>query len=204
VLEIIGAGLGRTGTSSLRRALGMLGWPTFHMVDLFGVPERVSHFIDAEAGRPVDWPAMFDGFTAAVDYPAALYWRQLMAAYPDAKVLLSVRPADAWYRSTRGTIYESGRRRVASGKEATPLQQYVRDAVWNGQFGGRFEEPEHAMAVFEQHNAAVIAAVPPERLLVYEVGSGWEPICAFFGLDVPSEPYPHANSSADFKAKMDS
>lgn len=201
-LKIIGAGLGRTGTRSLKTALETLGFPTFHMTDLFARTDRLPHFEDALAGRPVDWEALFDGYTATVDYPAALFWRQQRTAYPDARVILSARPAEAWYTSARRTIYESGRRRIARGEPANELQDFVQRCIWRGQFGGRFEEPEHARAVYERHNAAVRSEVPADRLLEYAPGAGWAPLCAFLGVPEPDVPYPHVNTSAEFTSRM--
>lgn len=200
-LHVVGAGLGRTSTRSMKEALGILGLPTFHMTDMFQHESRLVHFERAEAGHEVDWDAMFEGYLASIDYPACRHWRQLAAAYPDAKVLLTVRPAAEWYRSVRRTIYEVSRRRDGAGE--SPLARYIDGAIWGGDFGGRFEEPEHAMAVYEAHNAAVIAEVPPERLLVYEVGAGWEPLCAFLDMPVPDVPYPRLNTSEEFIARLD-
>lgn len=196
-LAIIGAGLGRTGTRSMKAALDHLGFVTHHMTEMFGHPERVVHLADALDGKPVDWDAMFEGYTAMVDYPGALFWEPLMHRYPDAKVLLTVRDPGRWWESVEGTIYpKSGVRRD------TPLHRWIRRAVWDGQFQGRFDDRPFAEQVFRDWNQRVIDTVPRDRLIVYEVGSGWAPLCEGLGIDVPDTPYPHVNTRAEFQARL--
>ncbi len=201
-LEIIGAGLGRTGTRSLKDALSLLGWPCLHMMDMFELRERVEHWEDAAAGRRVDWTALFAGFSATVDYPACLYWRELMRAYPQAKVVLTLRPTDEWYASSMRTIYAVGRARRARGELGSRLAQYMGSAIWAGQFGGRFEDESYAKQVYEAHNQAVREGVPSDRLIVCELGSGWRPLCEGLGVDVPEADYPHRNTRGQFIERM--
>lgn len=200
-LEVIGAGPGRTGTKSLQTALTMLGLgPCHHMVEVFAHPRSMSLWIEAGAGRP-DWDAIFADYRSMVDYPGAVYWRELAAYYPVAKVLLSVRDPDQWFDSTQATIFapNSGVDQ-ASPNPDTPMAAFFRS------FSGGFRDRIHDRAVmtdyFRRHVAEVKAAISPERLLVYEVGSGWEPLCGFFGVPVPAEPYPSENSRAAFAARV--
>jgi hypothetical protein len=217
-LQIIGAGFGRTGTLSLKEALETLGFaPCYHMVTLFAQPERLRAWSEAAdhkaRGEPTDWMAVFDGFRATVDWPGCAYWRELVAAFPEAKVLLTVRDPDRWYDSAANTIYrmtapetEAGRAAMADAFPAEIAAQlhatgaFVNELIWQGTFGGRFSDREHAIRIFNEHNAAVIAEAPPERLLVYEVKEGWAPLCRFLGVAVPEDlPFPHVNDSESFR-----
>src|SRR6185437_3611255 len=108
-LEVIGSGLGRTGTKSLQTALNRLGFgPCHHMVEVFMHPESMGLWVEAAAGRP-DWDAIFRDYRSAVDYPSAAYWRQLADYYPDAKVIHTVRDPDKWFESTQATIFNPNR-----------------------------------------------------------------------------------------------
>ena len=201
-LKVIGAGLGRTGTSSLKLALEHLGFgPCYHMKELMADDGRLSHWLDAEAGRPVDWEALFEGYSAAVDYPASPYWRELSERYPAAKIILTVRDPAKWYESVSTTIRQASRRGYADGN---PISHMVTRTVWDGQFSGRFEDPEHAMRVFQDYNQKVIDEADPSRLLVYSSGDGWEPICGFLEVPVPDQPYPRSNTRQEFQDRMNS
>ena len=220
-LEVIGAGFGRTGTFSLKAALEALGFgPCLHMTSVFADTARARRWHDAARrkarGEPIDWPRVLGRHRATVDWPGAFFWHELAAAYPDAKIVLSVRDPDRWYDSAHATIY--GLRRLASGSRRTALpfalaralvpgaRQVLRmsDAViWDGTFGGRFDDRAHAIDVYQRHVAAVQAAIPPERLLVYDVAAGWEPLCAFLGIDPPvGVPFPRLNDADAFRRKM--
>ena len=200
-LKVVGSGLGRTGTLSLKHALEQLGFaPCHHMVEVFAKPESVSWWVDAGEGRP-DWDRIFEGYSAAVDYPTAAYWRELAAHYPDAKVLHTVRDPDSWFDSTQATIFAPG-----GGVDAALTQPDSPMSAFFLSFSGRFRDNVHDRAFmtdyFRRHSAEVKATIAPERLLVYEVGSGWEPLCEFFGVRVPSEAYPSENTRADFQARV--
>ena len=200
-LESVGAGLGRTGPKSLQTALGMLGFgPCHHMVEVFAHPESVPLWIAAGAGRP-DWDAIFKDYRSMVDYPGAAYWRELADHYPDAKVLLSLRDPDQWFDSTQATIFAPGGGvDQAMANPDSPLAAFFHS--FSGKFSAHIHDRAGMTDYFRRHNAAVKAAIPPERLLVYEVGSGWEPLCRFFGVPIPAEPYPSENSRADFQARV--
>jgi len=196
-LQVIGAGFGRTGTNSLQVALEKLGFgPCHHMRELFAHQEQSPTWQAAYRGEPVDWRSFLAGYRACVDWPACTFYRELMEAFPDAKVLLSVRDPDRWYESARETIYAFPSitprwlRWVAS-----PLRAILDTSkpIWEKVFDGRFEDKAYAISVFEAHVAEVKRVVPPERLLVYEVTQGWEPLCEFLGVPVPDEPFPRLN-----------
>ena len=193
-LKVIGAGFGRTGTASLKLALEtLLGAPCYHMSEVLGRAGHVQLWQHAAAGQP-DWDAIFDGFAASVDFPAAHYWRELADYYPDAKVLLSVRDAERWFESTQATIFSKQLQAIQNG---TIWAEMIKATI-NDHLDGDLNDRAAMVAAFERHNAAVTAAFGPERLLVFEAGQGWGPLCEFLGVDEPSEPYPHINSSQDF------
>jgi hypothetical protein len=196
-LQVIGTGLGRTGTKSLREALARLGFgPCDHMVENFEHQERFALWDEAlrrkNAGEPIDWRPLLAGFRAIVDWPGAYFWRELTSAHPAAKIVLTVRDPERWYDSIRATIFSLRDDELPAGP---------RDMIFNRTFGGRLTDREHCQAVFAGHNRAVREAIEPHRLLVFDVKEGWEPLCAFLGVPAPElEPFPHVNDTAAFKA----
>ena len=212
-MRVIGAGFGRTGTTSLKSALETLGFaPCYHMTEVFARPRDAATWRAAWRGEPVDWDAMLGFYEAAVDWPACTFYAELTERYPEAKVLLSVRDPERWYESTRTTIYELSRvtaasrtARVAFGfMSLLTFGGFARtgageEIIWNGTFDGRFEERAHAIGVLERHNEEVKRRVPPERLLVYEVKEGWGPLCEFLGVPEPDEPFPRLNDAAEMR-----
>ena len=194
-LKVIGSGLGRTGTKSLQTALSRLGLgPCHHMVEVFAHPESMALWIEAGAGRP-DWDAIFADYGSAVDYPTAAYWRELATHYPDAKVIHSLRDPDQWFDSTQATIFAPQSLTNAPG----PLQAFFASFV--GSLREHLHDRAYMTDYFRRHTEEVKATIPAERLLIYEAGDGWSPLCAFLGVPVPDEPYPSENSRADFVAR---
>jgi hypothetical protein len=194
-LRIIGAGLGRTGTLSLKLALEQLGFgPCYHMLEVFREPaKRVPHWERVSLGEAVDWDEVFAGFQATVDWPACNYYRELMVRYPDARVILSVRDAASWFASTQATILDDV---PAAGRP--PFIRRVVDAV----IGEDWHDRDRLMAAFERHNAAVRTHVPAHRLLEFRASDGWAPLCAFLGVPVPATPYPRVNSTEEFRSRF--
>jgi hypothetical protein len=203
-LEVVGAGFGRTGTNSLKLALEQLGLgPCHHMFEVRDRPEQIRFWAAAARGERSDWDTAFAGFRSAVDWPSAHFWRQIAAYYPQAKVILTVRPGQEWLKSIHATIHESLKGR---NERATALArehgEMAYDIVETRTFGGRLADPEHALAVFRAHVAAVKAEIAPERLLVYDVKEGWEPLCRHLGVPVPATPFPRTNSTEEFRARV--
>jgi hypothetical protein len=211
-LEVIGAGFGRTGTMSLKVALEKLGFgPCYHMTEVFANPEHVELWEAAARGEPLDWDKVFGDYRATVDWPGASFYEGLMEKYPDAKVILTVRDPERWYESARSTIYNV--QNVASSPVFSLAALFVprlrdlrraalmaADLVWKRTFDGKFEDREHAIEVFERWNEEVKERVPPEKLLVYEVKEGWEPLCEFLGTTVPKDkPFPHHYDRKTFR-----
>ncbi|TDD36590.1 sulfotransferase family protein [Actinomadura sp. KC06] len=204
MIQIIGAGFGRTGTLSLKTALERLDFgPCHHMLGMLERPSELDGWEDAANGRPV-WDEIYRGYRSTVDWPGARFWRELTRHYPDAKMILTERDPDRWYESARDSIY-----RVAMAEDdgsdpvLAQLRRMAKAVVWNGLFGGRFEDADYAKAVFTRHNAAVRREIPAGRLLVFDVAEGWEPLCRFLDVPVPDEPFPHQNDRARFTEMLD-
>lgn len=203
-LKIIGAGFGRTGTLSLKAALEMLGFgPCYHMVEVFQNPDHMAIWSVAADGAPPDWRAFMKDYRAGVDWPVCHFWRELAGAFPQAKILLTERDADAWYESISKTIFEQlGRVEELAGVPVFGAQtRMAHTMLVEKTFDGRLDR-DHVVSVYRAHNESVKRTVPPERLLAYDVAQGWEPLCAFLGVAVPAAPFPHTNSTAEFRAKI--
>jgi hypothetical protein len=204
-MDVIGAGFGRTGTMSLKAALEHLGFgPCMHMICVMEDPSLASHYVRALKGDREALVEALRGFRSTVDWPTTFFWRELIGEFPKAKVILTERDPAMWFESASSTIFSAGRRaRDAGGAREMPpdLREMVNGTVIQGEFGGRIDDREHAIRVFEEHNAAVRAEVPADRLLVFEVARGWEPLCDFLGVPVPEEPFPRTNDRAAFEAR---
>src|SRR5215207_4995001 len=215
-MRVIGAGFGRTGTTSLKAALEELGFgPSYSLSEVFRNPEHVGFWEAARRGEDVDWEGFLSGYEVAVDWPACSFYEELMQAFPGAPVILTVRDPAPWYESTRSTIY--GLRRLNTGPlllraafalagpfvpGPTGTVRLADRLVWEGTFDGRFEDRDYAMEVFERHNEAVLGRVPPERLLVFDVREGWAPLCNFLGVEVPDGPFPRLNEARQMRRRL--
>ena len=198
-LNVIGAGLGRTGTLSLKFALEALGvGPCYHMMEVFRLPKAPGQWARAADGETMDWEEVFEGFNSTVDWPACDFYAELAELYPDAKVILSVRDADGWYESTQATIFRE------SNHASAPPQwvEMFKKLIVRNKFGGDLHTRDHVIGVYERHNDEVRRTIPAERLLEYRPGDGWEPLCAFLGVPVPDAPYPKTNSTEEFQARV--
>lgn len=201
-LRIVGAGLGRTGTASLKAALErLLEGRCYHMFEAWERPQDVPVWHAAVRGEPVDWDALLAEYVATVDWPACAFWDDLAAANPDALVLLSTRESPGqWWASMERTI-------VPRIKSAVPAddEELVRHRAMVTELLERFdpgwEDPAAAMAAYEAHNERVRGSVRPDRLIDWRPGDGWAPICDALGMSVPAEDFPHENTTADFRAR---
>ena len=199
-LKVVGAGVGRTGTNSLKLALEqLLGGKCHHMFEVISDPTvQVPLWTNAIEGGEVDWSSMPPGFVSLVDWPGASFWRELSAANPDALVLLSVRDPEAWYRSASNSIFLVFE---AVPPELRPwFESMLR--LLGERFSDRLDDPTAMMDAFERHNAAVRKEIPSQRLLEWTPTDGWEPICERLGLDVPDEPFPKTNELNDWRANF--
>jgi hypothetical protein len=192
-LKVIGAGFGRTGTDSMREALNILGvGPCHHMVEVNTSEDQKRKWRAFVQGAPAEWEQLFAGYGSCMDWPSAHYWRELIAFYPQAKVVLTYRTAESWWQSFEQTILRGIQ--MSTEPESLGLA-LIRDKV----FSGRPDDRALAIARYEENVKAVRATVAPERLLVHSLGDGWEPLCAHLGVPVPAQAYPSRNSASDFQ-----
>lgn len=199
-LRVVGVGMGRTGTTSLQLALQrLLDAPCYHMSETFRRPDDVGVWHRAVRGDLPIWSEVFAGYRATVDEPGTLFWRELLDAYPGSIALLSTRPSADWYRSMDQTVLELARRPMPPGM-AEWAAMYL--DMLDYQYPDGWDDADAAIAVFERHNAEVRATVPAERLVEWQPGDGWQPLCSALGLPVPDEPFPHANSTAEFRTGL--
>lgn len=200
-LKVIGAGLGRTGTASLKLALEQLGFgPCYHMGEILPrVEERVPLWIEAGKGNP-DWDRIFDGYQSATDYPSCSFWREQAAYYPDAKVILSTRDAEGWFESVNTTIMSPD---VNAWLRSNPLmKEFFERCVW-ADFEPHILDRDYMVNYFRAREEAIKAELPPERLLVFNVKEGWDPLCDFLGVDVPDTEFPRVNSRDETRKLLD-
>jgi len=199
-LKVIGAGLGRTATFSMKFALEHLGLgPCYHMAEVFaGARRNVPLWLDVVQGNP-DWDTIFEGFQSTTDYPACSYWRELSDYYPDAKVVLTVRDSDSWFDSVSETIFSERMQGTLAG---SPVGAMMQGTVFKA-FDGRVRDRAFMTDWFERRNQQVIDALPPDRLLVFSPKEGWEPLCRFLGVPVPDRPFPRVNSRDEIEQASD-
>src|SRR6266511_1189147 len=188
-MQVIGAGLGGPGTLQAKAALERLSFgPCYHIKEIQQHPEQTAFWQAVANGGPDDWDALFGAYESSVDFPACVVYAELMEAYPDAKVLLTVRDPERAYERVRETIY-----RISTSPDSpfpAALRQVFDTLVWDRVFGGDFDDRASALAAHRRWDDDVKARVPADRLLVYDVDDGWEPLCGFLGENVPAEPFP--------------
>lgn len=211
-LAVIGAGFGRTGTWSTFTALNRLGFPCYHMQEVILNKDNEGHLdfwrrvANSPPGTPHDWNRVFANYTATVDNPGCCVWRELMAAYPEAKVLLTLHPkgAEAWYDSTIDTIYFTEKLWQFKVLEwLTPFGRKLGDVshklIWGRTLKGVMGDRAKAVERYNAHIEEVRSAVPPERLLIFSVAEGWGPLCRFLAVPEPSERFPQLNDRESIK-----
>lgn len=214
-LQVIGAGFGRTGTLSLKRALEALGLTCYHMTELMGDPENRRHlkFWDRVAmnppGRQHPWQVVFERYGAALDFPACCVWRELHAAFPDTKVILTVHPEgpDAWYDSTVETIYRTETSSFLAflslfNPRLRKFRSVSRTLIWQRFLKGTMGNKSDAIRRYEEHVNEVKALIPSQQLLVYSVDQGWDPLCRFLGREVPDRDFPFVNRRAQTQRQI--
>jgi Sulfotransferase domain len=216
-LQVIGAGLCRTGTLSLKLALESLGFgPCYHMSELLNDPSRVKYWRELHRTGSTDFAALFAGFRSSVDYPGARFYKELLARNPDARVILTLRDPESWYKSTLATVYANvpvtlGAKLKSAWqllrnrhlRKAFPVLKFTQDALWNDQFGGRLGDRAHALNVFEAHTQEVRRVVPAAHLLVFDVREGWDPLCRFLDVPVPKTAFPRSNERDYFLSNVE-
>jgi len=200
MLRIIGAGLGRSGTRSLHEALTMLGYRSLHFDQT-----RLNDVLIGAESKP-DF-RRYDDVDAVTDLPASWFYRELFAAYPDSKVILTVRDPEEWWRSilahfTYYSVREDSRMKHKIGKflglrglmedDYHQFRRRLRNLVYGSPTPKEFLYKKR----FADHNNLVIATIPADRLLIMDVcaGDGWEKLCPFLSVPIPNTPFPHAHA----------
>ena len=199
-LSVIGAGFGRTGTLSLKVALETLNLgPCHHMEEVFTNPGQLPFWKAAIDGKDMDWDQVFAGFSSTVDWPSTHYWRELSEHYPQARVLLSVRPVEIWCKSFAATI-----RKLLEMKDSIP-DEYVRSILDMAYqmiavetFDDAMHDEDRLRAAFQQRIDEVTASIDSERQLVFDVAEGWGPLCRFLDRPVPDVEFPNINNQEEF------
>jgi hypothetical protein len=213
-MKLIGAGLPRTGTLSQKVALEMLGLgPCYHMVNVLGDLDQAEPWQRALDGQ-ASWDEIFDGFQSTVDWPGSFFYKELADHYPEAKVLLSTRDSAAWEKSMRDTIWglfygDMLMRDLATarGRVDSKWKSYMEmmEGMWE-QSGlinaGPDTTAEDMQAAMERYHQEVQSSIPADRLLVWSVQEGWEPLCEFLELPIPDTPFPRLNDSKVFAERV--
>lgn len=184
---------------SLKAALEYLGYgPCYHMKVALTHPWQLRFFLRAKAGKKVDWRRFLKRYRSAIDWPVSDFYRELSGIYPDATVILTVRDPEEWYESMLNSIHPV--------MDAFPfwfpkdVKKVHHDIIWNGRFKGYFTDRTRAIDIFNQYIGEVRSAFPAERILVFDVREGWEPLCRFLGVPVPPDKeFPHKNDTRQFR-----
>jgi hypothetical protein len=214
-LKVIGTGQPRTGTFSLKLALERLGFgPCFHMLTLIEEhPEHIKYFTAARDGKPVAWKELFDSYGSAVDVPAALYARSILEAYPDAKIIHTVRDPEAWYGSVAKTVFKASQPSplkkfltLIKLPFSPAIQKRLPVLAYAGRmirelYGPNLKDKESVLKAHQRYEEETLKSLPKDKVLIFSVKDGWEPLCAFLGVPVPNEPFPKANSTEEFTAR---
>lgn len=200
MLKVIGAGISRTGTFSFKLAMEKLGFiKCHHMMEVIDNPEQATEFLAAARGEQIDWKILYRGYQACCDFPSCYFWHELMGQFPEAKVVLTVRDPESWYKSMSETILPSLMQSLDTF--GSPTAKMGEELIKHRFLGDRLDDKTHVIDAFNRHNQAVRDTVPADRLLEFDARQGWEPLCAFLGVPVPDEPYPKTNSLDEFLQK---
>jgi len=214
-LKVIGTGMGRTGTHSLKLALEQLGFgKCYHMFELFQNPAGLAYFKKAESGKEVDWDTLFSGYSSAVDYPVVRYHKQVMKKYPDAKIIHTVRDPEAWYQSASETIFWASKPSIGRKLQmmarmpfSSALRKRFPVLIFDGklldrEFGTDLKNKKAVIQKYNDYNESVVKNIPKQNLLVYNLKEGWQPLCNFLDVPVPSAPFPKSNTREDFMSMV--
>jgi hypothetical protein len=215
-IKIIGAGLPRTGTNTLKSSLEKLGYTkTYHMKELLVHPENLTYWQTLKETGTTQWDELYNGYQASVDFPAYPWYKEHMKQYPDAKVILTVRPFEKWHSSVYSTIWQAGPQTVPQKiamltkllfnprlRSVIKCVKLAKEMIFGVSFQGRFLDKDFAEKMFNKHIEDVKAYVPADKLLVFDVSEGWGPLCNFLGVPEPAEPLPHLNKRENFKEML--
>lgn len=212
--QVIVAGMPRTGTESIKRALEILygnGARAYHMTEVLNRPKHLEIWSDLAFGRrQVDqlvWKQLLDGYIATTDLPCAFYFQELAEAFPDAKVVLTVREESEWFESYCRLLVAIHRFRFL--RFLPPLDQFFPYGAKLSQFifgDHAFDESGPVREViidgYRRHNERVRKSIAPNRLLEFDIQQGWKPLCEFLEFDVPQSDFPHLNAGTSGPSKI--
>lgn len=216
-IKIIGAGLPRTGTNTLKVALATLGYcnHVYHMKELLVNPERLHYWKTLDETGDTNWEALYEGYDGTVDFPGYPWYKEHMKRYPDAKVILTVRGFESWYKSVDSTVFRAGPQTPVEkikmlsklllssrARKVVKVIKWFKKVFFAERLQGKFGDKEFAKKFWENHIAEVKAHVPADKLLVYDVSEGWGPLCNFLGVKEPKDPIPHLNKKENFKEML--
>lgn len=208
-VKVIGAGFGRTGTSSFKEALEILGFgKCYHMREV--VPNgHVDHWMKICDDKEFKFISdMLDksGYRSTSDHPSCLFWQEQLKAYPSAKVVLTTRDPNSWYKSWMNTVANLqtdcdscpfGVRVFMGMQFFGSFGKMTSRVVTDYSFHGDWSK-QNMIKCYCDHVESVKLLCPPEKLLIFDAADGWEPLCAFLGVPVPNRPYPRLNSTDEF------
>ena len=201
-LKIIGASFGRTASLSLKKALEILGYTNcYHMSEVVTKPEHSELWLRAWK-REFIWDDIFDGYQAAVDWPVAAFWPQLMEAYPEAKIILSTREPEAWYESAKNTIFKSMDEGINSKNQAIRKRILMaKEIIVDGTFNGKLNDKKHCIKIYNENIARCKKEVDSDRLITFNPKDGWDSLCKQLACPIPNVDYPFINTTKEFEAR---
>ena len=202
MIKVIGAGFGRTGTHSLATALEILGFrPCYHMLELQRNPNHINFWSKVLEKQNADWQEFFQPHNSTVEWPAVSFLSQILAAFPEAKLVLTLRDPDDWYESAADTIFDA---LEISLHNPNPDQQdqarFARRLILRRVFSNKYKDNDFVLGIYKRQISSAIEQVPREPLLLYCISEGWESLCAFMEIEPPGKPLPWVNKRAEFMA----
>lgn len=209
-LKVIGTGYGRTGTHSLKLALEQLGFgKCYHMIELVKKPDEIIYFENAAKNKEVDWDKLFENYQSGCDFPVCIFYKELLKKYPDAKVVHTIRDAESWYKSFSDTIFKVSRpklRDILKIMMRLPfhpeLIKTLRVFKFNDSYLKKtfedYDNKEKCITAYNKYNEGIIESLPRNKLLIFNVKKGWQPLCDFLNVPVPHTLFPLSNTTAEF------
>jgi len=215
-IKIIGAGLPRTGTNTLKQSLEQLGHKrVYHMKELLVYPDKLHYWKTLDETGDTNWDELYEGYDGTVDFPGYPWYKEHMKRYPDAKVILTVRDFEGWYKSVDSTVFRAGPQTPIEkikmlgkllfntrARKVVKCIKWFKKVFFADELQGKFGNKDFAKKFWEDHIAQIKSSVPEDKLLVYDVRDGWGPLCKFLGVDEPAEPLPHLNKKENFKEML--
>ena len=200
-----------------------------HMVDVFYNSDDAQWFMRANNAKhnpstsppftKTDWDQLLGDCQGTIDMPTAFFADELIAAYPDAKVVLMQRDFNAWYKSMSATIFRSrkpnpiGRFILWLDYNETGQAGYMALEIMNAFLGLGGDEYDNVKQKYDDYFDRIRQSVPKERLLEFKLKEGFEPLCEFLDCGVPMETdaqtgkervksFPHINETSDYQDRM--